>query len=112
MVGRDYREYEARAKTAVAMVAIWRCGFSGSKYNPALSETRSWLWNIHPTTGLDRRDPSVLRGGGEYNLYNGLGCSASASRYSLRLFLSTTTMPVSTNVGMGGARAVCQSLNW
>ena len=44
-------------------------------------------------------------------LYIGLGCAASASRYSLRLLLFTTTVPVSTNVGIGGESAVCQSLD-
>ena len=42
--------------------------------------------------------------------YSGFGCAASASRKAVALLLSTTAVPVSTNVGMGGAGAVRQSL--
>jgi hypothetical protein len=44
-------------------------------------------------------------------LHSGLGCAAMASRNTARLFLSTTAVPVSTQLGNGGAGAVRQSLN-
>src|SRR5262245_60502726 len=43
--------------------------------------------------------------------YRGFGCAASASRNTFTLLLSTTTVPVSTQVGMAGVGAVRQSLN-
>ena len=44
---------------------------------------------------------------GDYDL----GCEGKESRYSLRLALSITTVPVSTDVGMGVPGAARQSLN-
>jgi hypothetical protein len=43
--------------------------------------------------------------------YNGFGWAASASRSTFTLLLSTTTVPVSTQLGIAGAGAVRQSLN-
>src|SRR5215467_3634035 len=48
---------------------------------------------------------------GAGRLHSGFGWAASASRNTLALLLSTTTVPVSTQAGMAGAGAVRQSLN-
>lgn len=46
-----------------------------------------------------------------FRLYSGFGCAASASRNTFTLPLSSTTVPVSTQVGIGADGAVRQSLN-
>ena len=51
------------------------------------------------------RKPRKRRG------YCGLGSAAMASRNVARLLLSTTALPVSTQLGEGGGGAVRQSLN-
>src|SRR5712675_1954821 len=45
------------------------------------------------------------------DLYSGFGCAASASRNVARFALSMMAVPVSTQAGIGGAGALCQSLN-
>jgi hypothetical protein len=55
--------------------------------------------------------PSFLTSSTGTAFQSGFGWAASASRKTLALLLSTTTVPVSTQAGMAGAGAVRQSLN-